>query len=164
MAGATVAALARTEPDDLEAAADALAGARRSRIHVFIATSAMHMARKLRLEPPEVLERVRTSVRTATEHADEVEFSAEDATRSEPAFLAEVCRQAIAAGATTVNLPDTVGYCLPDEHEAFLRRIQVLCPELRAPPSPSTATTTSGSRSRTRSPGSAPERPRSSAR
>ncbi len=132
VAGATVAALARTEPGDLEAAADALAGARRSRIHVFIATSALHMARKLGLEPPEVLERVRTSVRTATEHADEVEFSAEDATRSEPAFLAEVCRQAIAAGATTVNLPDTVGYCLPDEHEAFLRRIQVLCPELRA--------------------------------
>ena len=130
--GATVAALARTEPDDLEAAADAVAGARRSRIHVFIATSPLHMARKLGLEPPEVLERVRTSVRTATEHADEVEFSAEDATRSEPAFLAEVCRQAIAAGATTVNLPDTVGYCLPDEHESFLRRIQVLCPELRA--------------------------------
>jgi 2-isopropylmalate synthase len=78
-----------------------------------------------------VLERVRTSVRTATSLADEVEFSAEDATRSDPAFLAEVCREAIEAGATTVNLPDTVGYCLPDEHEAFLRRMQELCPELR---------------------------------
>jgi 2-isopropylmalate synthase len=128
----TVAALARTDPDDLEAAGEAVAGARRSRIHVFIATSALHMERKLGLDPAEVLERVRTSVRTATALADEVEFSAEDATRSDPAFLAEVCREAIAFGATTVNLPDTVGYCLPDEHEAFLRRVQELCPELRS--------------------------------
>ena len=129
--GATVAALARTDPDDVDAAAEALAGARRSRIHVFIATSALHMERKLGLEPTEVLERVRTAVRTAAAHADEVEFSAEDATRSDPTFLAEVCREAIAFGATTVNLPDTVGYCLPDEHEAFLRRVQELCPDLR---------------------------------
>jgi 2-isopropylmalate synthase len=127
----TVAALARTNPDDLEAAGQAVAGARRSRIHVFIATSALHMARKLQLEPAEVLERVRTSVRTAACLAYEVEFSAEDATRSDPTFLAEVCREAIGAGATTVNLPDTVGYCLPDEHETFLRTMQELCPELR---------------------------------
>jgi 2-isopropylmalate synthase len=131
VSGATVAALARTEPDDVEAAADALGEARRSRLHVFIATSALHMERKLGLEPAEVLDRVRTSVRTATDRADEVEFSAEDATRSDPAFLAEVCREAVRAGATTVNLPDTVGYCLPDEHEAFLRGIQEICPELR---------------------------------
>jgi 2-isopropylmalate synthase len=130
--GPTVAALARTDPDDVEAAGEALAGARRSRIHVFIATSALHMARKLQLEPTEVIERIRLTVRTATSLADEVEFSAEDATRSDPAFLAEACREAIAAGATTVNLPDTVGYCLPDEHEAFLRRVQALCPELRS--------------------------------
>ena len=128
--GATVAALARTDPDDVDAAAEALAGARRSRIHVFIATSALHMERKLGLEPPEVLERVRTAVRTAAGHADEVEFSAEDATRSDPAFLAEVCREAIAFGATTVNLPDTVGYCLPDEYATFLLEVQHLCPEL----------------------------------
>jgi 2-isopropylmalate synthase len=127
----TVAALARTEPDDLEAAADAVSGAHRSRIHVFIATSALHMERKLQLEPAEVLERVRTSVAVAGAHADEVEFSAEDATRSDPTYLAEVCREAIAAGATTINLPDTVGYCLPDEHEAFLRRMLGLCPQLR---------------------------------
>jgi 2-isopropylmalate synthase len=127
----TVAALARTEPDDLEAAAEAVGDASRSRIHVFIATSALHMERKLGLEPAEVVERVRTAVGTAAASADEVEFSAEDATRSDPAFLAEVCREAIAAGATTVNLPDTVGYCLPDEHEAFLRGMQELCPELR---------------------------------
>jgi 2-isopropylmalate synthase len=129
--GPTVAALARTEQADLEAAAEAVAGAHRSRIHVFIATSALHMARKLQLEPAEVLERVRTAVRTAAEHADEVQFSAEDASRSDPVFLAHVCREAITAGATIVNLPDTVGYCLPDEHAAFLRGIQELCPELR---------------------------------
>jgi 2-isopropylmalate synthase len=127
----TVAALARTEPADLEAAADAVGTARRSRIHVFIATSALHMERKLQLKPAQVLERVRTGVRTAAENADEVEFSAEDATRSDPTFLAEVCREALTAGATTINLPDTVGYCLPDEHEAFLRHMQEICPELR---------------------------------
>jgi 2-isopropylmalate synthase len=129
--GTTVAALARTDPDDLEAAGEAVGTARRSRIHVFIATSALHMERKLQLEPAEVIERIRRSVSTATTLADEVEFSAEDATRSDPAFLAQVCREAISAGATTVNLPDTVGYCLPDEHEAFLRGMQEVCPELR---------------------------------
>jgi len=129
--GPTVAALARTDPGDLEAAAEAVAEAHRSRIHVFIATSALHMARKLQLEPAEVLERVRTAVGKAAEHADEVQFSAEDASRSDPVFLAHVCREAIAAGATIINLPDTVGYCLPDEHAAFLRQIQELCPELR---------------------------------
>jgi 2-isopropylmalate synthase len=130
-AAPTVAALARAEPDDIEACADALGDARRSRIHVFIATSPLHMAKKLQLEPAEVVERVRRSVRAALARADEVEFSAEDATRSEPEFLADVCREAIRGGATTVNLPDTVGYCLPDEHEAFLRRVEELCPELR---------------------------------
>ncbi len=126
-----VAALARAEPADIDACAEALADAPRSRIHVFIATSALHMRKKLQLEPAEVLERVGKSVGAALEHADEVEFSAEDATRSDPLFLAEVCREAIAAGATTVNLPDTVGYCLPDEHAGFLVQIQELCPELR---------------------------------
>jgi 2-isopropylmalate synthase len=128
--GPTVAALARAEPDDIEACREALSGARRSRIHVFIATSPLHMEKKLQLEPAEVLERARSSVRTALAFADEVEFSAEDATRSDPEFLAAVCREVIAAGATTVNLPDTVGYCVPDEHETFLRQIQALCPEL----------------------------------
>jgi 2-isopropylmalate synthase len=109
---------------------DALAGARRSRLHVFIATSALHMERKLGLEPQEVLERARWAVAYAAEQADEVEFSAEDATRSDPEFLARVCRAAIEAGATTVNLPDTVGYSLPDEYLRFLRNVLRLCPEL----------------------------------
>jgi 2-isopropylmalate synthase len=128
----TVAALARSELADIDACAEALAGATRSRIHVFIATSPLHMERKLQLEPGEVLERVGQSVRYAVERADEVEFSAEDATRSELDFLALVCREAVRAGATTVNLPDTVGNALPEEHGAFIRRMQELCPELRS--------------------------------
>jgi 2-isopropylmalate synthase len=127
---ATVAALARPGKEDIDAAADALAGAHRSRIHVFMATSPLHMQRKLQLEPAEVLERISWGVGYAVEHADEVEFSAEDATRSDPEFLAQACRLAIQAGATTVNLPDTVGYSLPDELVRFLRHVQRLCPEL----------------------------------
>ena len=127
---ATVAALARAEPDDVDASIEALADARRSRDHIFIATSPVHMAKKLQLEPAEVVERVRRCVRYAVGRADEVEFSAEDATRSDPEFLALVCREAVRAGATTVNLPDTVGYCLPEEHGEFLRLMRKLCPEL----------------------------------
>ncbi|MER3409665.1 MAG: 2-isopropylmalate synthase [Thermoleophilia bacterium] len=128
----TVASLARTRREDIDAAIEALAGARcRTRLHTFIATSPIHMERKLGLEPEEVLEQTRFAVSYARPHVDEVEFSCEDATRSDPAFVAEVCRAAIEAGATTINLPDTVGYCLPEEHAAFLRRVQELCPELR---------------------------------
>ena len=127
---ATVAALARTRKEDIDAAVEAVAGARRSRLHVFIATSALHMERKLGVEPEEVVEQVRWSVAYAAGRADEVQFSAEDATRSDPVFLAQVCREAIAAGATTVNLPDTVGYSLPTEHAEFLRQVQLHCPEL----------------------------------
>jgi 2-isopropylmalate synthase len=125
-----VAALARTRAEDLDAAAESLAGAVRSRIHVFIATSPIHMERKLRLEPREVVRQARWAVGYARERADEVEFSCEDATRSDPGFVAHVCGEAIDAGATTVNLPDTVGYCLPDEYAEFLREVQRLCPEL----------------------------------
>jgi 2-isopropylmalate synthase len=127
---ATVAALARTQREDVDAAVEALADARRSRLHVFIATSRIHMERKLRLEPAQVLEQARAAVASAHGRVDEVEFSAEDATRSEPEFLAEVCRAAIEAGATTINLPDTVGYCLPAEYAAFLAEVQTHCPEL----------------------------------
>jgi 2-isopropylmalate synthase len=128
----TVAALARTRREDLDAAVEALAGARgRTRLHVFIATSPIHMERKLGLEPAEVVEQARFAVAHVAGRVDEVEFSCEDATRSDPAFVAEVCRAAIEAGATTINLPDTVGYSLPDEHAAFLRDVRARCPELR---------------------------------
>ncbi|HEV8102897.1 MAG TPA: 2-isopropylmalate synthase [Gaiellaceae bacterium] len=126
----TVASLARTTADDIDAAAAALAAGSRRRIHVFIATSALHMERKLALTPDEVLERVRWSVAYAAELADEVEFSAEDATRSDRVFLAEVCSAAVAAGATIVNLPDTVGYSSPVEYAGLFQELVERCPEL----------------------------------
>jgi 2-isopropylmalate synthase len=125
-----VAALARASREDLDAAAEALADARRSRIHVFIATSPIHMERKLGLTPDQVLRRSREAVEYAAGRADEVEFSCEDATRSDPDFVARVCAAAIEAGATVVNLPDTVGYALPDEYASFLRDVRSRCPEL----------------------------------
>ena len=127
----TVASLCRTRKEDLDAAVEALAAARRSRIHVFIATSPVHMERKLKLEPAEVREQARWAVAYAAPRVDEVEFSCEDATRSDPRFVAAVCREAVRAGATTINLPDTVGYCLPEEYADFLQEVRRLCPELR---------------------------------
>jgi 2-isopropylmalate synthase len=126
----TVAGLARTAREDLDAAAAALRAAPRSRLHVFIATSALHMERKLRLTPEQVLEQVSFAVAYARERADEVEFSAEDATRSDVDFLAAVCRTAIAAGATVVNLPDTVGYALPDGIVRMIEQVRERAPEL----------------------------------
>ena len=126
----TVASLCRTKKEDIDAAAEALANARRSRIHVFIATSPVHMEKKLRLEPDEVLEQARWAVGYARASVDQVEFSCEDATRSDPRFVARVCCEAVRAGATTINLPDTVGYCLPSEYAQFLLEVRRLCPEL----------------------------------
>jgi len=127
----TVAALARTREEDLEAAVEALAGASgRTRLHIFLATSPLHMERKLGLEPHEVVEQARFAVSYTAGRVDEIEFSCEDATRSDPAFVAEVCRAVIRAGATTINLPDTVGYALPDEHAAFLLEVRRHLPEL----------------------------------
>ena len=127
---ATVASLCRTRKEDIEAGAEALADARRSRIHIFLATSPVHMEKKLQLEPAEVVEHANWAVRYASEHVDEVEFSCEDATRSDPAFVAEVCRTAIRAGATIINLPDTVGFALPMEYAGFLNEVRRLCPEI----------------------------------
>jgi 2-isopropylmalate synthase len=127
----TVAALARTVREDLDAAGEALADARRSRIHIFIATSPIHMERKLGLEPAEVVAQARWAVGYAAERADEVEFSCEDATRSDPEFVARVCRVAVEAGATVINLPDTVGYALPHQYASFLADVRRRCPELR---------------------------------
>ena len=129
--GPTVASLTRAHKDDIDAAAEALAGARRSRVHIFLATSALHMEKKLGLEPHEVVESARWAIAYAAERVDEVEFSCEDATRSDAAFVAHVCRAAIEAGATIVNLPDTVGFALPAEYASFLVDVRRRCPELR---------------------------------
>jgi 2-isopropylmalate synthase len=119
--GPTIAALARVEHGDIDRAAASVSAAARPRIHTFIATSEIHMSAKLRMTPSEVLAAATSGVGRARSHVEDVEFSCEDATRSDPAFLAEVFRAAAAAGATTLNLPDTVGYALPEEFGALLR-------------------------------------------
>jgi 2-isopropylmalate synthase len=129
--GPAVASLARSRAEDLDAAAEALAAARRSRIHIVLATSPIHMEKKLGLEPHEVVEQARWAVEYAASRVDEVEFSCEDATRSDPSFVALVCRTVIEAGATVINLPDTVGYALPAQYAAFLAEVRRRCPELQ---------------------------------
>jgi len=129
--GPTVAAFARAVREDIDAAGEALAEAGRSRIHVVLATSAIHMERKLGLEPAEVVQRAGWAVAHAATRADEVEFSCEDATRSDPEFVARVCRVVIEAGATVINLPDTVGYALPHQYATFLADVRRRCPEMR---------------------------------
>jgi 2-isopropylmalate synthase len=127
----TVASLARSRKEDLDAAGEALANATRSRVHIVLATSALHMEKKLGLEPQEVVEQAAWSVKYAARLVDEVEFSCEDATRSDPAFVARVCRVAVRAGAKIINLPDTVGYALPAEYATFIAAVRRRCPELR---------------------------------
>jgi len=126
-----VASLVRAHRVDIDAAAEALAGAVRSRIHIVLGTSPIHMEKKLGLEPAEVLEQARWAVEVAAALVDEVEFSCEDATRSDPEFVAQVCRVAIRAGATVINLPDTVGYALPAQYAAFVTEVRRRCRELR---------------------------------
>jgi 2-isopropylmalate synthase len=118
---AIVASLARAGRADIERAAQALKPARRPRIHTFIATSPLHMKVKLNKSPEDVLEAIRESVTLARNLVDDVEWSAEDATRSEPDFLARAIETAINAGARTINLPDTVGYGTPETYGAMFR-------------------------------------------
>lgn len=116
----TVCSLARANPADIERAAEALKPARSSRIHTFIATSPIHMQHKLRMQPDEVLNTAVEAVKLARKFTDNVEFSPEDAGRSEPDFLCRVLEAVIDAGATTVNIPDTVGYTLPHTFGALI--------------------------------------------
>ncbi len=122
--GPTIAALARCTPADIDCAGRALASARKGRIHTFIATSDLHLERKLRISRDKCLETAVEAVRRARQYTDDVQFSAEDATRSDPEFLRKVVEAVIAAGATTINLPDTVGYCTPDEIQRFFEEIR----------------------------------------
>lgn len=110
----TVCSLARANEKDVRAAGEAIKPAKHGRIHVFIATSPIHMEKKLRMTPDEVVERAVAAVKLAREYTDDVEFSAEDAVRSEIDFLVRVFDAVIQAGATTLNVPDTVGYSIPD--------------------------------------------------
>ena len=119
-----IAALARCNPADIERAGESLRPAERSRIHTFIATSDLHLERKLRIGRNECLQAVTDGVTQARGYTDDVEFSAEDATRSDVDFLCRVVETAIAAGATTINLPDTVGYCTPEEIEEFFTEVR----------------------------------------
>jgi 2-isopropylmalate synthase len=118
-----IAGLARCTEKDIQAAADAVKGAAKKRIHVFCATSEIHMQYKLKKTREEVLKMSTEHTKLARSLVDDVEFSAEDATRSDPAFLAEVVAAVIEAGATTVNIPDTVGYTVP---EAYFELISML--------------------------------------
>lgn len=113
--GPAIASLCRAHENDIRVAAEALKDAPRKRIHVFIGTSPLHREAKLHMSREEVLEKIRTSVLLARELCDDVEFSAEDAIRTERDYLAESLSIAAAAGATTLNVPDTVGYTTPDE-------------------------------------------------
>ena len=120
----TVAALCRTAEADVRRAAEALRDASRPRIHTFVATSDIHLEYKLKKTRAEVIEMTRQAVRLAREFADEIEFSAEDATRSDVDYLCEVFSVAVEAGASILNVPDTVGYTLPNEFSQLVRTVR----------------------------------------
>ena len=120
--------LARSGREDILRAADAVRPARRKRIHSFLSTSPLHMKYKLRMEPDDVLAAVTSSVELARQFTDDVEWSAEDGTRTEPEFLCRCVEAAIKAGATTINIPDTVGYALPEDMERIFTMIRTRVP------------------------------------
>jgi len=120
----SVCGLARTGREDVERAAAALEKAARPRIHTFIATSDIHLEHKLRMSREQVLAEVDRAVRQARGYCDDVEFSAEDATRSDPDYLVQVFAVAVAAGASTCNAPDTVGYAQPEEYATLIRHLR----------------------------------------
>jgi len=124
----TVCSLARANDRDISRAAEALAGANRARIHTFIATSALHMEKKLRMTPEQVLEQARQSVRFARNLVGDIEFSPEDGYRSDVDFLCRVLEAVIQEGATTLNIPDTVGYAVPELYGEFIRTLREKIP------------------------------------
>ena len=124
----TVCSLARANDRDIARAAEALKGAASSRVHTFIATSALHMEKKLRMTPDQVFEQARLAVRFARNLTADVEFSPEDGYRSDPDFLCRVLEAVIAEGATTINIPDTVGYAIPELYGNFIRHLRERIP------------------------------------
>src|SRR4051794_6248813 len=128
--GPVIAGLARAHAADIERAADAVRDADRPRIHTFISTSDIHIRHQLQSTRADVLGQARAAVAHARSFVEDVEFSPMDATRADAEFTAEVIAVALEEGATTVNVPDTVGYATPGEYAAFLRRLYALVPEL----------------------------------
>lgn len=124
----TVCSLARAHQQDIEQAAAALRSAEAFRIHTFIATSPLHMEKKLRMTPEQVLEQARSAVRHARQFTNDVEFSPEDSSRSQLDFLCRVLEAVIAEGATTINITDTVGYAMPEHHGQLLRTLRERIP------------------------------------
>ena len=125
-----VAALCRANEDDINKGWEAIKNAAHPRIHTFIATSELHMTYKLAMEPSQVLEQAVKSVQLAASYTDNVEFSAEDGSRSDPSFLCRVFEAVIDAGATTVNLPDTVGYAIPEEFAELIQYVMKNTPNM----------------------------------
>jgi 2-isopropylmalate synthase len=119
-----IAALARAKKDDVSAAIEALEPAAASRLHIFLATSDLHLQVKLNMTRQHALEAIGSMIRFGRQYVAEVEFSAEDAGRTDIDFLCQVCRVAVDAGATTLNLPDTVGYAVPEEYGAMFTRVR----------------------------------------
>ena len=119
-----IASLARARREDIEAAARATEPAARTRIHIFLSTSDLHLAAKLKITREQALDQIAEMVALARTYLDDVEFSPEDATRTDPDFLVKVCEVAIQAGATVLNLPDTVGYCIPQEYGDMFRMVR----------------------------------------
>ena len=124
----TICSLARANDRDIGRAAEALKGANRARIHTFIATSALHMEKKLRMTPDQVLEQAKQSVRFARNLCADIEFSPEDGYRSDVDFLCRVLEAVIAEGATTINVPDTVGYAVPELYGNFIKTLRERIP------------------------------------
>src|SRR5215207_1187989 len=129
--GPVIAGLARAHAADIERAADAVREAERPRVHTFISTSDIHIEHQLQSTRADVKGSARAAVAHARSLVDDVEFSPMDATRADVEFTAEVLQIAIDEGATTINVPDTVGYATPDEYAAFLGRLYELVPDLR---------------------------------
>ncbi|CAN7619397.1 2-isopropylmalate synthase [Pseudorhodoferax sp. LjRoot39] len=124
----TICSLSRANDRDIARSAEALKDAARARIHVFIATSALHMEKKLRMTPDQVFEQARQSVRFARNLVGDIEFSPEDGYRSDPDFLCRVIEEVIKEGATTINVPDTVGYAIPELYGNFILNLRQRIP------------------------------------
>ncbi|SFD65364.1 2-isopropylmalate synthase [Paracidovorax konjaci] len=124
----TICSLSRANDRDISRAAEALKSAQSARIHTFIATSPLHMEKKLRMTPEQVLEQAKQSVRFARNLVGDIEFSPEDGYRSEPDFLCRVLEAVIAEGATTINVPDTVGYAIPELYGNFIKTLRERIP------------------------------------